>query len=148
MKVILLKEIPKLGQAGDVKEVSDGYARNFLFPQGLAEPATAARLAARERMLVEQGAHDARERAQYEKLALQLQSHPLRFTIKVGEQGQAFGSVTAQDIAEALGKAGIAVEKQWLDLPHGIKATGEHTVHITFPHNVTAEAKIVVAPEE
>lgn len=148
MKVILLKDVSKLGNAGDVKEASDGYARNFLFPQKLAEPATANRLKARERTLAERGAHEAHEQADYEKLALRLQSHPLHFTMKVGEQGQAFGSITAHDLAEALGKAGMAIEKQWIDLPHGIKATGEHTVMVHLPHHITATVNIVVAAEE
>ena len=148
MKVILLKEVPKLGKAGEVRQVADGYARNFLFPQGLAEPATDQALKTHARRLTSQKSSGEKERARYQTLAEKLHSTPLRFTLKVGEKGQAFGSVTAQDIADEFAKLGVAVEKDWIELEQGIKTTGEHTVKIRLPHQTEAEMKIEVAPDE
>ncbi len=145
MKVILLKEVPKLGKTGDVKSVSDGYGRNFLLPQGLAELATDSKLASLDRRMAERVNHDERERKQYETLAAKLGEIVLSFTVKVGEKGQAFGSVTREDIIGALKTRGIAIERGWIELEHGIKAVGEQTLTVAFPHNVIGHVKIAIA---
>lgn len=144
MKVILQKEIPKLGKAGDVKNASDGYARNFLFPRGLAKPATETNIAALSRSLVEKSSREEKERKEFEVIAERLQKQELRFDIKVGEKGQAFGSVTAQDIVEKLAENGIKVDRRWIELEHGIKTAGEHGVKVKLPHHIEGEIKIWV----
>ncbi len=148
MKVILLKEVPKLGRPGDVKSVSDGYARNFLLSRGLAEIATDSKLASLDRRMAERASRDAREKKHYAVLAEKLGEMVLPFTMKVGEKGQAFGSVSREDIAKELKARGIAVERGWIELEHGIKATGEHTVAIAFPHKVAGEVKIAIGAAE
>ena len=147
MKVILLKEVNKLGHAGDIKDVSDGFARNLLFAKGLAEPATPQNLQTHLRRQAEDSTRNEKERAVYQKLAENLQSSELRFNIKVGEKGQPFGSITAQDIIEELAKKGIKIEKSWIEMEHGIKSTGAHRVKIKLPHHIESEVKITVQPE-
>lgn len=144
MKVILSREIPALGKAGDIKSVSDGYARNFLFPKKLAEPATDANLKTHSGHLMELAAREEKERARYHKLADDLKSKPLRFAIKIGVRGKAFGSISVQDIVDALIKQGIMAEKSWVELGEGIKTTGEYDVAIKFPHQVKGVLKVIV----
>ncbi|MDP3727302.1 MAG: 50S ribosomal protein L9 [bacterium] len=144
MKVILLKEISKLGKPGEVRSVSNGYARNFLFPQGLAQLATDENIQAGNRMAAERASRDERERRRLEALAGKISGVTLEFALKAGKGGHAFGSVSAEDIATRLGKEGLNVERQWIDLDKGIKATGEHGVDIRLPHQITARVTIRV----
>jgi len=148
MKVILTKEVPKLGKTGEVKNVSDGFARNFLFPRGLAEPATPEALGNLERRQAEIAGREAKGKAALEKLTERLRASPLRFTLKVGAKGQAFGSITTQDIVDELAKRGITIEKSWIELEQGIKETGEHTVAVKLPHGVSTEAKVLIEAEK
>lgn len=148
MKVILRQTTPKLGNAGEIKNVRDGYARNFLFPRGLAEPATAESVAALNHKIAATARQADEERARYQALAEKLAKTEIRFTLKVGERGRAFGSITAQDIAAKLGEKSIAVEKQWIELAQGIKTIGEQIVKIRLPHDIAAEVKIVTEAEQ
>lgn len=147
MKIILLKEFPKLGKPGEVKQVADGYARNFLIPFGYAQLATEPAMKNLTRTQTEISAKIAREQSQFQKLADKLRSTPLRFTLKVGAKGQSFGSITAQDIADELKRQGMAVEKDWIELEQGIKTPGEHAVTIRLPHHIEGEVKVIVEPE-
>lgn len=147
MKVILLQEVQTIGKAGEVKSVRDGYARNFLIPQKLAEPATPKALKNLGRKQAEIAAGLERERKHYQELAEKLKTLELRFTLKTGEKGRAFGSITAQDIAEELGKQDIRVEKNWLELEQGIKTAGEHNVAVKLPHGISGGLKIAVEAE-
>lgn len=146
MKVILLEEVEKLGKAGEVKVVSDGYARNFLIPRGFAEPATEKNLKMLGERLTTMQVREERERARYQALADKLQATPLRFTLRVGEQGQVFGSITANDITEEFAKNAITVEKNWIELVEPIKTAKEHTITVKLPHQITAEVKLFVEP--
>lgn len=146
MKVILLKETPKLGKAGEVKNVADGYARNFLIPQGFVTPATESNLRLFTARLADASRREEGERAEYAALAEKLQSRQFRFAVKTGARGKAFGSITAKDIVDELLKHGIAVEKKWIELKSPIKSSGEHSIPIRFPHQITAELTIVVEP--
>ena len=148
MKVILLKEIPTLGRAGDVKGVADGYARNFLIPRKLAEPATEENIKTLGRRAVEMTRNEERERAEFQALAGKLHAAELRFALKVGGKGRAFGSITAQDVAEKLAERGIKIEKDWIELKQGIKTAGEHGVKIKFPHQIEGEIKVVIEAEK
>ncbi len=147
MKVILLKDIPSVGRKHEVKDVSDGHARNFLLPQKLAEPATEATL----RALAAGKARAEREKSeiyrQHQEAAEKLKSQVLRFKTKVGEKGKAFGSITAAKIRDALKKEGIAVEKEWIMLEEGIKTTGEHRVSVKFPQGPEGTITIVIEAE-
>lgn len=148
MKVILLQDIPTLGKKNDTKEVSNGYARNFLLPRNLAIPATADALQAvvvsKEREVREKSEEYQKHKALAERLAV----ITLKFVVKVGEKGRAFGSVTATKIRDALKKEGIAVEKEWVLLEDPIKVIGEHLVKIKFPPDFSGTVKVTVAAEE
>ena len=147
MKVILLQDIPNTGKKNEVKDVSDGYARNFLFPRDLAKPATSEAFKA----VTLQKEREEREKSQeYQKskaLVEKLKSLTLTFKVKLGEKGRAFGSVTAVKIRDALKKQGIEIKKEWIELEKPIKTTGDHTVKIKFSQNLRGEVKIVIKEE-
>ncbi len=147
MKVILLQDIQNLGIKNDVKNVADGYARNFLFPRNFAKPATGQALKTLEVQKTRQEREKSEEYQKYKSLVDKLKSLTLVFRVKLGENSRAFGSVTAVKIRDALKKQGIEVEKDWVLLEQSIKNTGERMVKINFPHNFTGEVKIVVESE-
>ncbi len=147
MKVVILKDVPKLGRIGDIKEVSDGFARNFLFARNLAVPATPENLRSLDRERSETKTRQEKERASFQKLAKDLQELELNFNIKVGEKGQPFGSVTREDIAEELAKKGIVINKHRLEMEHGIKGTGEHIIRIKLPNQIESVVKAIIARE-
>jgi large subunit ribosomal protein L9 len=145
MKVVLSKDVKDLGSAGQVKEVSDGYARNFLFPRKLAVPATAAAL----KQVQEREKSDARRQAHEERVAQQiadlLKDKPLRMYPKVGEQGRLYGSITAADVAEALAKElGQPVDKRKVELLEPIRMLGEYRVPYRLSRTVTATLTVQV----
>lgn len=147
MRVILLRDVPALGRARDVKNVSDGYARNFLLPRKLAIPATDATLAsAAARKVGEERAKSAEE-ATYRAYAEKLKTMTLLFKTKMGEKGKAFGSIGIAAIRDALKKEGVEVDKDWIALDAPIKTTGEKTVVIKFPQGIEGEVKIIIEPE-
>lgn len=147
MKVILLQDVPALGRKNDIKDVSDGYGRNFLLPHKLAMSATPNAVAAlaSQKTRAEQGI--ATERAEHQAIAEKLAGMTLLLKTKIGEKGKAFGSVTAAKIRDALKQQGIAVEKEWIALAEPIKTMGEHTVEIKFPHGIVGKTKIIVEAE-
>lgn len=147
MKVVLLKDVPALGKKNEMKEVSGGYARNFLLPQKLAVPATDAALASIAGQKAREERAQSKQYAAHRALAEKLKTTTLIFKIKLGEKGKAFGSVTAVKIRDALNKQGIAVDKDWILLEGPIKTTGEKIVGITFPHGIKSEIKIIIEPE-
>ena len=148
MKVVLTRDVRDLGSAGEVKEVSDGYARNFLFPRKLAIPATDAALkevAAREQATAKR---QAREEQQARALAERLKGQPVRVFPKVGEQGRLYGSVTAADLAEALSKQlGQPVDKRKLELNEPIRQLGEYKVPFRVSRTVTVTLDVLVERE-
>jgi large subunit ribosomal protein L9 len=148
MKVILVKDVDKLGEIGDVVDVADGYGRNFLLPQGLAMAATAknARQLQHEQQLREHRIAQAKKAA--EALAGTLQGVSCHFTRKAGEEGKLFGSVTALDIADKLKAAGHDVDRRRIQLDQPIKSLGEFTVPIRIRTDVAAMLKVTVAAEE
>lgn len=144
MKVILLQDIPKVGRKNEIKEVSDGYARNFLFARNLARPATAEALKILEIKKAREEKEKSDEYQKYKILAERLKNVILNFKVKIGVKGRAFGSVTPLKIKEALKKQGIETEKDWILLEQSIKTTGEHRVKIKFSPEITAEVKILI----
>ena len=146
MKVILLQDVSKIGRKDEVKEVSEGFARNFLFPKKLAVLATETELKKISVRKENREKESAKEQENYQKIAEQLKKITLNFKLKVGEKGQSFGSVTANDICEALKQNSIEVEKGWIEDEH-IKTTGEKTVKIEFPQGTAGEVKIKVEAE-
>ena len=148
MKVILVKDIEKLGEIGEVIEVADGYGRNFLIPRGLAVAATAKnkRQLEHEQRLREDRIVRARKEA--EAFAGTLQVVACQFTRKAGEEGKLFGSVTAIDIAEKLKDVGFDIDRRRIQLEQPIKSLGEFTVPVRLRTDVSALLKVTVAAEE
>jgi large subunit ribosomal protein L9 len=130
MRVILLKDIPALGKTGTVKEVKEGYARNYLIPRGLAAEATERNLRTLEGQRKAVADRAQRERTEAEHLASGLESALIEIPARGGEGGRLFGSVTAQDIAEALVRAGYQVGKKQIDLEEPIKTAGFYKVPV------------------
>lgn len=147
MKVILLQDIPALGRKSDIKEVSDGYARNFLLPRKLAMPATAVAVAALAGEKSRREREQSKQTAAYQAVAEKLKDAPIALKTKIGEKGKAFGSVTAAKIRDALKKQGIAVEKEWVVLDEPIKTMGEHMVEIKFPNGIAGKVELKVQAE-
>jgi large subunit ribosomal protein L9 len=147
MEVILREDVPSLGKVGDLVRVKPGYARNFLLPRDLAYEATDGN---KKRIAAEQKAKAAKaleERAQATATAATLSSVQLTLKGKAGEEGKLFGSITSQDIADALGKAGHVVDKRKIVLEHPIKTLGFHSVPLRLHHDVQAELKVNVVAE-
>lgn len=147
MRVILLQDIPHLGKKNDVRDVSPGYGRNFLFPGNLAKPATENALKALAGQKVLEEREKSEEYQRYKSFVEKLKSLTLNFKVKIGARGRAFGSVTAVKIRDALKKQGIEVEKEWVLLEDSIKTIGERKVKIKLPNDLTGEVKVVVEAE-
>jgi len=147
MEVILREDVQSLGKAGQLVKVKPGYARNFLLPRGLAFEATPGN---KKRIEAEAKARDTKanaEKAASEQLAARLGSITLAMRGKAGEEGKLFGSITAQDIAEALAAEGFSVDKRKLELEHPIKTVGFHSVTVRLQPDVHAEVRISIVPE-
>ena len=144
MKVILTAPVPKLGKPGDVREVPDGYAKNFLIARGLAVPAvgTAAKRVGQE--IAAGAAKRDRERGEVEGFARRISATTLTLGVKVGEGGRLFGSVTTADIAEALGRHGIAIDKHQVQLDEPLKHLGSYRVQVKVAAHLVAEVTVNV----
>lgn len=147
MEVILREDVKSLGKAGELVKVKPGYARNFLLPKGLAYEATEGN---RKRIQAESKARvakSAEERTAAEALAAKLGAVSVTLARKAGEGDRLFGSITAQDIADALAKQGFAVDKRKIELEHPIKSLGAHSVPLRLHHEVQAELRVTVVAE-
>ncbi|MHC4173665.1 MAG: 50S ribosomal protein L9 [Planctomycetota bacterium] len=136
MKVLLCEDVKKLGWLGDVVEVNDGYARNYLLPQGIAKIATGR---AEQRI---------QESKRQEDAAKTVEGAEAVVAAKANEQGVLFGSVTAQQIAANLREQGFEVADEIVQLPEHIKQVGTHTVTLKFADDLTASVNVVVVPEQ
>lgn len=149
MQIILLEKVANLGQLGDVVKVKDGYARNFLIPQGKAKRATTANLEAFEARRAELEAKQAAILADAQARAEKLNGAVVTIAQKAGVDGRLFGAVTNADIAEAIAaSAGVEVKKSDVRLPNGpFKAIGEYNVEIALHHDVIVEISVTVVAE-
>ncbi|MEZ5292216.1 MAG: 50S ribosomal protein L9 [Vicinamibacterales bacterium] len=147
MEVILRDHVDHLGSRGEIVNVADGYARNYLLPRKLALLATEGnkKRVARERKIAE--AREAEERAASEAIATRLTALELTFARRVGETEQLYGSVTSQDIADAVKAKGFEIDRRKILLPDAIKALGEFDVPVKLHREVTAQLKVVVTKE-
>ncbi|NUP90112.1 MAG: 50S ribosomal protein L9 [Candidatus Sumerlaeia bacterium] len=148
VKVILTKDVKDVGRAGTVKNVAPGYARNYLFPRSLAVPATEGYMRQLElkRKRAEQLA--AVEKSEAHRAAEGLAKVELRYTLKAGEQGQLYGSVSQQDIADGLREKGFEVERRRVLLKEHIKKTGLHLVDIRLHGEVVGKVRVIVDAEQ
>jgi large subunit ribosomal protein L9 len=148
MDVILLSDVEKVGLRGEVVSVARGYARNFLLPRRLAEPATPAKVAELRRREERRARHEARSFEQGQQIAEVLGKTVLRFEVKAGPTGALFGSVTPTDIAEEIWRARkVRVDRRKIDLPDPIKRVGRYEVPIEIFTDVTVDVKTLVVPE-
>jgi large subunit ribosomal protein L9 len=147
IEVILREDITTLGKAGEMVRVKPGYARNYLLPHGLAYEATEGN---KKRIAAESKARSVRhqsERVGAEREAATLSAVQVRLVGKAGDEGKLFGSITAQDIAEELGRRGHQVDRRRIELEHPIKTLGEHTVSVRLHADVHAEVRVSVVAE-
>ncbi len=148
MEVILRETIAKLGRAGQVVRVKDGYARNFLIPKGLAYQATAGNKKRVEAEAVRRAQRSATERSDADVLAERLKDLSIEFTVKAGEGDKLFGSITSADISAQLAERGYAIDKRSIELEEPIKMIGIYSVPIRLHSEVKAEVRVWVVKEE
>lgn len=148
MKVILQKTVDRLGDPGDVAEVADGYARNFLIPRGLAVKAEKGTVRHAESL---KRAHETRTKAQrgeFESVAARIIQTPVVVTARAGDEGKLFGSITAADIAEALSaQAGVQVDRRDVHLDEPIRSVGTHEVTVHLHAEVDPVITVDVQPQ-
>ncbi|HZG59116.1 MAG TPA: 50S ribosomal protein L9 [Anoxybacillus sp.] len=149
MKVIFLKDVKGKGKKGEVKNVADGYAQNFLFKQGLAIEATPANLKALEAQKNKQKREAEEELARAKQLKEQLEQLTVKLSAKAGEGGRLFGSITSKQIAEALqSQHNIKIDKRKIELNDGIRSLGYTNVLIKLHPEVTATLKVHVSEQK
>lgn len=147
MKVLLLKDVYKLGRAGDIKKVADGYGRNYLLPHGLAVLATAGALKQIEKIRSQAEVRRTELNSELKDLAAQINGITVVFSAKAGETGKLYGSITTQDVATAIQeKARFEVKKQQVDM-QPIRNLGEFTAHVRLTMDLVPEVKIIVHRE-
>lgn len=148
MKVILLDDVAKVGRRGDVRDVSDGYARNFLIPKKLALSASAGNMKNLDHIKQQANAKADRIKGDAEALRQKIEGLTLEERRQASEEGKLFGSVTSQDIVEFLDKHGVKVERRRVNLDEPIKTLGDTTVPIRLHQDVTAQFKVTVVRSE
>lgn len=148
MKVILLQKVDKIGEKNEVKEVKDGFARNFLIPKGLAKLATKKNLEWLEDQKEAKAQQAEEELKKIQEKAEAVDGQEIIISVKVGENDQLFESVTSQKISERLKELGFEVKKDQIILEEPIKELGEFPAKITFRHNLEAEIRLIISSEE
>jgi large subunit ribosomal protein L9 len=147
MRVILQENVEKLGERGDLVEVAEGFARNYLLPRKLAIAATPGNLKQLERIRAQLAQRTAAEKSTAAQLAAALSGLTVTLARKAGESDQLFGSVTSADIAEALAAQGYEIDKRRVELDQPIKLLGEYQVLVRLYQNVTGTVKVIVTRE-
>jgi len=148
MRIILQEDVEKLGTRGQVVEVKEGYARNFLLPRNLALEASAANMKRLEKIRAAFAKQEATEKEAAQKLAELLSGVSIEIARKAGENGQLFGSVTPADISDALSAKGFHVDKRKITLADPVKLVGEFDIPLKLHREVEAKVKLVVKKEE
>jgi large subunit ribosomal protein L9 len=147
VKVILTQDVASLGKSGELKDVADGYARNFLIPRKLAVPAAGGAYRAWQHDIASREEKRKREREEAEIAAQRISSTTLTLGVKVGEGGKLYGSITAKDIADALGRRGIEIDRHKVDLEEPLKTLGTYKVAVRVYPGLTPEVTVAVEPK-
>ena len=147
MKVILLDDVAKVGRRGEVRDVSDGYARNFLIPKKLALTATPGNLKGLDHIKRQQEAKAGRIKSDADGLRERIEALVFEVRRQASEEGKLFGSVTSQDVAEFLDQHAIKIERRRIHLDDPIKALGESTVAVRLHPEITAHLRVSVVRE-
>jgi large subunit ribosomal protein L9 len=148
MKIILLEDVEKLGKTGDMKTVKSGYARNYLIPRGLATIADEKNVRELERRKEIEGRKEARVEKKLGELGTKMETTVIEISAKAGEEGRLYGTVTAQQIAEAIGeKFRVELDKRRVLLEDPIKNLGDHTVRVRFSGTREILMQVRIVPE-
>ena len=148
MKVILLQDVDNLGKAGDLKEVADGYARNYLLPRRLAAGATPALLANRQQQVAAEKRRQEKQEEANQQQAERLENVTLTFKARVGKQGRLYGSITSQDVAAGLrASEGINIDRRLIDLPDPIRAVGTYQIPVKVATKLQPKITVNVIDE-
>jgi len=148
MKVILLQDIDKLGKKGDIKDVTDGYARNLLIPKKMAILASKSEILKLEEQKKIDGEKAEKELIRFQEIASQIDGFELEISTKAGEGDKLFGAITTAKISEELKKNNFEIEKTQIKLKDPIKEVGEYEIPIELPHNLEAKIKLLIKEEE
>ncbi|MCK4453803.1 50S ribosomal protein L9 [Candidatus Parcubacteria bacterium] len=148
MRVILLQDVEKLGKKYEIKEVADGYARNFLIPKSLVKLATEKNLKWLENQKETIKKESEKELKNFQDIATKIDGLELNIPVKIGKENQFFESITPQKISEKLKELGFEIKKTQIDLEEPIKEIGEFPIKIKFEHNLEAEVRIIVVEEK
>jgi large subunit ribosomal protein L9 len=145
VKLVLVKDVPSLGKMGDVKDVANGYARNYLLPQGLAVEATAGQLKIIQDQRTAESRRQERLQAQNETLSTRLGGVTVTLKAKVGDQDRLYGSITAKDLADAVKKqAKIEIDRHKIELPEPIRTLGTHQVAVHIAGDLHPKFTVVI----
>jgi len=148
LKVILQEDLKSLGKKGEIKEVSTGYARNYLIPKGLAIEATRGNLKEAQEKQISELNRQKKEEVEANALKTKLDGKIIKIKAKTGESDRLFGSVTAKEIAESIkSQFGVAIDRKKIDLKEPIKKLGKYTVKVKVYPSVQAEIMVEVTPE-
>lgn len=148
MKVLLTQTVKNVGKPGDIKDVADGYARNYLLPRGLATVANAAAVKQAQSQRAAEHRRDERDHAQNAALGARLAETSVTLRAKTGAQGRLYGAITAADIAAALEQAvGQAIDRRRIELPEPIRSLGEHKVPVRVAREIVPEITVTVESE-
>jgi large subunit ribosomal protein L9 len=147
VKVILTADVSSLGKSGEMKNVADGYARNFLIPHKFAVPAAGGAFRAWQHDIASREEKRRREREEAEIYAQRISSTTLTMSVKVGEGGKLYGSITAKDIADALARRGINIDRHKVELDDPLKALGTYKVAVKVYQGMAPEVTVVVEPK-
>jgi len=149
MKVVLLEDLPGKGKAGEIKEVSKGYARHFLLPRGLALVATPTVIKQVESSLEKEKLEESIDRDKLVELAQQIEGKEIRFKARMGAGERLFGSITAADIAEELGRAiGSVIDKKKIDIGESLRKTGSYEVAVKLASDLNPQITVVIEEEK
>lgn len=149
MKVILLQDIKAIGKKGQVIEVADGYARNYLFPRKLGIEATAAELKKVEDIKISAQNRHEREEQQARQLARQLKESGITLRVKCGEGGRLYGTVTSADVSKALKELlNLEIDKKKIEMPEHIKTVGEYEAEIWLMSGIASKLRLTIQPLE
>ncbi|MFZ2955785.1 MAG: 50S ribosomal protein L9 [Candidatus Ozemobacteraceae bacterium] len=148
MEVLLVRDVDRIGTKGETKRVTEGFARNFLFPRSLAVPLSPGAVSHLNLVKVSWERKAAKEKAAVEALAHKINGITIKITKKAGEKGRLFGSVTSAELAEMIKKdTGVEIDKHHITTDH-IKELGQHEINVRFAHQAKATVKIIVVAEE
>ncbi len=148
MKIILKEDLKKLGKCGEVVEVKDGFARNYLIPENLAIPATKGHLKAIEEVIRQKSMRDNKSLRKDQRLKVDIEKISVTAEVSVGEEDKVFGSVTSQQIADLIKEKGFVIDRHQIELKEPLKALGVYTIPIKVSSEVQANLKLWVVKKE